>query len=168
MNVPSNSVWTPSLSLISSASEDFFIATDSFASTFVYSNGLVGWIVPKRLVSTCKMDLSAFPFDTQTCELRFIAFSLAAPSLPAVFPQLSNVNSGIILDYYSDTGEFALLNTSTSSYSENFSNCTELIKCFPEFLIRLTYKRRSSYYIWNLLLPACFITSKYSTVCLNF
>ncbi len=37
----------------------------------VSSDGTVLWIPPSRLESSCSLDLRRFPFDEQTCVLKF-------------------------------------------------------------------------------------------------
>jgi len=56
----------------------FDISADDGASGFLQgiyvllsSNGTVRWPVPLRLKSSCKVDITYFPFDDQICVLRF-------------------------------------------------------------------------------------------------
>ena len=37
----------------------------------VYSNGNCMWFTPGRLSTPCRIDISTFPFDDQTCSLTF-------------------------------------------------------------------------------------------------
>lgn len=48
-------------------------ATNIFAQTnaIVASDGYVLWVVPAMIKSSCKIDISFFPFDMQKCELKF-------------------------------------------------------------------------------------------------
>ena len=36
----------------------------------IYPNGRVFWPVPTKLQSTCKFDVTFFPFDIQTCYIK--------------------------------------------------------------------------------------------------
>ena len=41
------------------------------ANAMITSEGNVFWPVPTKLQSTCKVDVTYFPFDEQTCRLKF-------------------------------------------------------------------------------------------------
>ena len=41
------------------------------ANAMIRSNGKVFWPVPSKLQSTCKVDVTYFPFDDQKCRLKF-------------------------------------------------------------------------------------------------
>lgn len=41
----------------------------------ILSDGVIYYIPPLHLVTSCDMDLTNWPFDTQTCYLRFGAWS---------------------------------------------------------------------------------------------
>ncbi len=52
-----------------------FSADSDFDSTYhsnmvVYSGGTVNWIPPGILKSSCKIDITWFPFDDQSCYLK--------------------------------------------------------------------------------------------------
>ena len=53
-----------------------YSASESFDSTFptnvvVTSSGLCKYIPPGMFKSTCKIDITWFPFDDQSCEMKF-------------------------------------------------------------------------------------------------
>ncbi len=61
-------------------------ADDRFDATFhtnilIYSNGLCTWIPPGLLKSTCTIDVSYFPFDEQTCDIKFSSWTYDATFL---------------------------------------------------------------------------------------
>lgn len=41
----------------------------------VFSNGAITHVVPTIVTSSCQMDLSRFPFDTQSCILKYGSWS---------------------------------------------------------------------------------------------
>ena len=43
---------------------------------WVQHSGAVIWFVPIITTTSCKMDIEFFPFDTQTCVLTFIPWTL--------------------------------------------------------------------------------------------
>ena len=48
-------------------------ATEIFPETnaIVSNNGYVLWVVPAMIKSSCKIDVTYFPFDQQKCPLKF-------------------------------------------------------------------------------------------------
>lgn len=46
----------------------------------IYPNGRVFWPVPTKLQSTCKFDVTFFPFDIQTCYIKIGEFSISSVS----------------------------------------------------------------------------------------
>ena len=48
-------------------------ATELFPETnaIVSNNGYVLWVIPAMLKSSCKIDVTYFPFDQQSCPLKF-------------------------------------------------------------------------------------------------
>uniref|UniRef100_A0A914W742 Neurotransmitter-gated ion-channel ligand-binding domain-containing protein n=1 Tax=Plectus sambesii TaxID=2011161 RepID=A0A914W742_9BILA len=65
----SGQIWRPDILLYNSADPNF---DSTYPSNFVvYSNGEVTWIPPGILKSSCKIDITWFPFDDQNCYLKF-------------------------------------------------------------------------------------------------
>jgi len=52
-------------------SADDFTAGYMPTNAMVHSNGQVFWAPPARLRSSCKVDVTYFPFDQQTCLMKF-------------------------------------------------------------------------------------------------
>ena len=53
------------------SSADDFTAGYMLVNAMVHSTGQVFWAPPARLRSSCKVDITYFPFDDQTCGLKF-------------------------------------------------------------------------------------------------
>ena len=52
-------------------SADDFTAGYMPTNAMVHSNGHVFWAPPARLRSSCKVDITYFPFDQQSCLMKF-------------------------------------------------------------------------------------------------
>lgn len=98
------------------------------------------------LESTCSVDITFFPFDTQICELKFTAWSYTKDEV--VILKGSN---GVELEDYVENSEWELIETSAREAS------TDETAVF--FTLKL--KRRPNYYIINVILPVVFLS------CLN-
>lgn len=171
INVPSNSLWAPSLNLINAASSDFIVKSKYSINANVLADGNVSLLIPKQLVSTCSLNFNQFPFDLQECTLLFANYGCVKKNEASVYFEVTQNGSTVALDLYSDTGEFHLMNATFLSSGLHSDRCAVSV-CSPTLRILLHYKRKSSYYMLNLIIPACLLTSKYicttSTNALNF
>ncbi|XP_037037723.1 acetylcholine receptor subunit alpha-type acr-16-like [Bradysia coprophila] len=143
-------VWTPDIQLYNSASFDKELDSGSSTRDHITSTGLVSDVIPMVLKSTCKMDVTWFPFDEQKC---FLVFGSWTSSSKYLLLQLSKAAHGeISSDYFQeDNGEWNLLGISSNSSSTMYSCCPD------DGYIRINYtihlKRRAFYYFFNLLVP---------------
>jgi len=55
----------------SSSSADDFTSGYMQSKAMVDSNGTVFWAPPAKFRSSCKIDITYFPFDDQTCKMKF-------------------------------------------------------------------------------------------------
>lgn len=159
MNIPALSVWTPKITLMNSASSDNMVFADDSSNVLVFYFGWLLWQVPKRFVAACPLNLANFPFDTQTCTLKFMSFDYAwGTTIPAVY--LTTSVSYVVTELYIESGEFILVNTSINCTDNKTHPLNQMNSAFPIFNVQLEYKRKTSYYFWNLILPAFLLTSE--------
>ncbi|KAG4071080.1 hypothetical protein HA402_002752 [Bradysia odoriphaga] len=140
-------VWTPDIQLYNAASSDKELDTCSESSTrdHINSSGLVSDVLPMVLKSTCKMDVTWFPFDEQKC---FLVFGSWTSSSKYLLLQL------IEADHWFQTvenGEWTLLGVTSNSSSTMYSCCPDDGYISINYTIHL--KRRPFYYFFNLLVP---------------
>ena len=62
-------MWKPDLLLYNSANENFDATFPT--NIIVKHNGEISQIPPGIFKSTCKIDITWFPFDDQNCEMKF-------------------------------------------------------------------------------------------------
>lgn len=89
------------------------------------------------------MNIRYFPFDTQTCELRFTAWSYSKVQV-----QLDAGRNGVTLEDYTPNAQWALTGT---SYREVNTDEAAVI-----FEIRLT--RKPSFYVINIIVPVILLS----------
>ena len=69
LRVPPITMWKPDILLYNSANENF---DASFPTNIVvYNTGACEQIPPGIFKSTCKIDITWFPFDEQSCAMKF-------------------------------------------------------------------------------------------------
>ena len=108
VRLPIDRIWKPDILLYNSADTQF----DSTWKTnaIVYSSGLVNYIPPGIIKSTCKVDVGWFPFDDQLCPLKFGSWTFSGA-------QILLVNGSVGRDTYTTNGEWRLIGQSAQSNS---------------------------------------------------
>ncbi|XP_031336997.1 acetylcholine receptor subunit alpha-like [Photinus pyralis] len=69
LHVPSDHIWRPDIVLYNNADGNFEVTLATKAT--IYHQGLVEWKPPAIYKSSCEIDVEYFPFDDQTCFLKF-------------------------------------------------------------------------------------------------
>ncbi|KAI8761344.1 neuronal acetylcholine receptor subunit alpha-6, partial [Biomphalaria glabrata] len=100
-------IWTPALVVDNSVNDLSAIHEDTIPLR-VDSKGKVTWNPPALLTVSCTMDITYFPFDTQTCALQVTSFGYTIQEL-SIFVY----GSGVVLSYFSPDGEWRLLDNWT-------------------------------------------------------
>ena len=59
------------MTIVARHSADDYTAGYMASNAMVYSDGRVFWSPPARLRSSCKVDITLFPFDDQICSFKF-------------------------------------------------------------------------------------------------
>ena len=67
--VPSEMIWLPDIVLYNNADGNYQVTIMTKAK--LMSNGTVEWTPPAIYKSMCQIDVEWFPFDNQTCEMKF-------------------------------------------------------------------------------------------------
>lgn len=69
LRIPPHRIWKPDVLMYNSADEGF---DGTYATNVVVrSNGSCLYVPPGIFKSTCKIDITWFPFDDQRCEMKF-------------------------------------------------------------------------------------------------
>lgn len=109
------------------------------------SNGLISWVVPNLFESTCDPDLSYYPFDTQTCILRFYIPGFLQTEINLMAPR-----GTMDMAEYSKNSLWDVTETKIYTTTNNLK--------LQEAVMSVTMKRRPVYYISSLLLPVAFLS----------
>ncbi|XP_029437426.1 neuronal acetylcholine receptor subunit alpha-7-like isoform X2 [Rhinatrema bivittatum] len=140
-------VWTPDILLYNSANEDF--DSTFHTNVLVNSSGYCQWLPPGIFLSSCKIDVRWFPFDIQTCALKFGSWSYDGWLLDL---QLMDAD----ISGYLPNGEWDLVGV-PGSRNEIFYNCCK--EPYPDVTFHITMRRRTLYYALNLLIPCVLLST---------
>lgn len=105
-------------------------------------------------MSTCDIDVTTFPFDKQTCTLKFGSWAYEGSLLNLEFH--GTVQKMVTEDYFVPNKAWTVLSTPGKRNVNNY-------QCCPGVFIDLTYtvefRRSATFYTYILILPCVLLTS---------
>ncbi|XP_012278141.1 CHRNA7-FAM7A fusion protein isoform X2 [Orussus abietinus] len=150
LRIPPHRLWKPDVLMYNSADEGFDGTYPT--NVVVKNNGTCLYVPPGIFKSTCKIDITWFPFDDQRCEMKFGSWTYDGFQLNL---QLQDEAGGDISSFITN-GEWDLLGV-PGKRNEIYYNCC------PEPYIDITFvviiRRRTLYYFFNLIVPCVLIAS---------
>ncbi|XP_037327673.2 neuronal acetylcholine receptor subunit alpha-9-I [Pungitius pungitius] len=147
INIPSDLVWKPDIVLYNKADED---AGESSTNVKLRYNGEIVWDSPAITKSSCVVDVSYFPFDWQQCKLTFGSWTYNGNQVDISL----GMDSGDLSDFVENV-EWECHGMPAVRNVKMYGCCSDP---YTDITYTLLLKRRSSFYIFNLLLP-CFLIS---------
>ncbi|XP_075678307.1 neuronal acetylcholine receptor subunit alpha-7-like isoform X3 [Dermatophagoides pteronyssinus] len=151
LRISPDKVWRPDILIYNSADEKFDGTYHS--NVVVNHNGSCLYIPPGIFKSTCKIDITWFPFDDQYCDIKFGSWTYYGSAVDLKF--INDSTSGDISPYIPN-GEWVLLGVPGIRNVQSY-------ECCPEQYIDITYtigiRRRTLYYGFNLIVPSVIISS---------
>ncbi|XP_016108671.1 neuronal acetylcholine receptor subunit alpha-3-like [Sinocyclocheilus grahami] len=102
IRVPSNKIWKPDIVLYNNAVGDFQV--DDKTKALLRYNGDVTWIPPAIFKSSCKIDVTFFPFDYQNCTMKFGSWTYDKAKIDLVL-----IGSTINLKDFWESGEWTII-----------------------------------------------------------
>ncbi|CAG2238742.1 CHRNN [Mytilus edulis] len=149
LRIPCDKIWLPDIVLYNNAAE----YTDGLmsANAMVKPNGEVFWPVPAKLQSSCKVDVTYFPFDEQRCKLKFGSWTYDGFQV-----DILNRTSEVDLDNYVINGEWELLSITIQRNVVYYQCCPEP---FPDVTFYIHIRRRTLYYMYNVVFPCIMMSA---------
>ncbi|XP_065356520.1 neuronal acetylcholine receptor subunit alpha-7 [Calliphora vicina] len=150
LRITPNKLWKPDVLMYNSADEGF--DGTYHTNIVVKHNGSCLYVPPGIFKSTCKIDITWFPFDDQHCEMKFGSWTYDGNQLDLV---LNSEDGGDLSDFITN-GEWYLI---AMPGKKN----TIVYACCPEPYVDVTFtiqiRRRTLYYFFNLIVPCVLISS---------
>ncbi|KAK3101792.1 hypothetical protein FSP39_006409, partial [Pinctada imbricata] len=138
LNVKSSKIWYPDIFCINPADKLEKLGDNSL-NAMIYSHGVVERLIGAALKTSCVVDMTYFPFDTQICSIIFSTWNLALDVKINIF------ENSVILTYYTKNPQWELIRARTRNINIGvFSG----IPC-----IDLTLQRKSEFFVLNSLVP---------------
>ncbi|XP_042146353.1 neuronal acetylcholine receptor subunit alpha-7-like [Ixodes scapularis] len=150
VRIPPSKIWKPDVLMYNSADEKFDGTYPR--NVVVRHNGSCNYILLGIFKSTCKIDITWFPFDDQKCDLKFGSWTHSGYQLDL---RVKSDEGGDLSSYISN-GEWDLIAVPGIRNEKEYA-------CCPEPYIDITYtihiRRRTLYYGFNLIIPCVLISS---------
>ncbi|XP_061637072.1 neuronal acetylcholine receptor subunit alpha-10a isoform X2 [Phyllopteryx taeniolatus] len=113
-------------------------------------DGQIMWDSPAITKSSCKVDVSFFPFDAQQCRLTYGSWTYNGNQLDI----LNAMESADLADLV-DNVEWEVLGMPAKRNVILYGCCADP---YPDVTYTLKLKRRASFYVFNLLIPCVMIS----------
>ncbi|KAL1244791.1 Cullin-3 [Trichinella spiralis] len=146
---PAGKIWKPDVLLYNNVDPNF----DPYypSNLVVYSDGKINWIPPAIVRSSCKMDVTWFPFDDQTCCLKFGSWTYNDRKLV-----LEQGGNGWDMSEYIENGEWLLVDYPVRRTVKLYECCPD--EPYSDVKYCLHIRRRTLYYGFNLIIPSLLIS----------
>uniref|UniRef100_G3U3U1 Cholinergic receptor nicotinic alpha 3 subunit n=1 Tax=Loxodonta africana TaxID=9785 RepID=G3U3U1_LOXAF len=148
MRVPAEKIWKPDIVLYNNAVGDFQV--DDKTKALLKYTGEVTWIPPAIFKSSCKIDVTYFPFDYQNCTMKFGSWSHDKAKIDLV-----QISSSMNLKDYWESGEWAIISAPGYKHYIKYNCCEEI---YPDITYSLYIRRLPLFYTINLIIPCLLIS----------
>ncbi|XP_071785863.1 neuronal acetylcholine receptor subunit alpha-7-like [Asterias amurensis] len=144
VRIPSSKMWMPDITLLNSADSANFMLENRLVR--VKPSGETEWRAFVVLTSFCKINFSFFPYDEQTCLLRFRAWTYTIEHV--IFALGSEFNA----DDAEEHGEWHIVNM-----ERNITETIEDHGNFSDITVAISLSRRPQFYVMNIIVPCLII-----------
>uniref|UniRef100_A0A8C3ALK4 Cholinergic receptor nicotinic alpha 3 subunit n=1 Tax=Cyclopterus lumpus TaxID=8103 RepID=A0A8C3ALK4_CYCLU len=148
IRVPSNRIWKPDIVLYNNAVGDFQV--DDKTKALLRYNGDVTWIPPAIFKSSCKIDVTYFPFDYQNCTMKFGSWTYDKAKIDLVL-----IGSTINLKDFWESGEWTIIDAPGYKHDIKYNCCEEI---YTDITYSLYIRRLPLFYTINMIIPCLLIS----------
>uniref|UniRef100_A0A8C6UV98 Cholinergic receptor, nicotinic, alpha 3 n=1 Tax=Neogobius melanostomus TaxID=47308 RepID=A0A8C6UV98_9GOBI len=119
-------------------------------STLLRYNGDVTWMPPAIFKSSCKIDVTYFPFDYQNCTMKFGSWTYDKAKIDLVL-----IGSTINLKDFWETGEWIIIDAPGYKHDIKYNCCEEI---YTDITYSLYIRRLPLFYTINMIIPCLLIS----------
>ncbi|KAL3998397.1 cation transporter family protein [Acanthocheilonema viteae] len=149
VRVPSDLIWLPDIVLYNNA-DDYTIGS-MHSRAILFYDGTIFWPPPTQLRSTCKTDVTYFPFDSQHCAIKFGSWTYHGFQV-----DITNRSVNVDLSYYVESGEFDLVKVFQKRRVLKYTCCLEP---YPDVTFYIHIRRKTLYYLYNVVFPCLMMSA---------
>ncbi|XP_065051040.1 neuronal acetylcholine receptor subunit alpha-10-like isoform X1 [Rhopilema esculentum] len=151
VNLGSSFVWTPDIVLYNTADLNNNAPADFYKSPLhVYSNGTITWFSTVVWQSSCAVDITWFPVDSQTCSLVFGSLSYSKHRMTLSFHKLPESFANLRSKHHVTNGEWDVLSLTAKTNEHHYDCCDAPVS---QVVYTFILKRRPLYFFLYLIFP---------------
>ena len=117
----------------------------------LHHDGRNEWFAPTEIKSICKIDITFFPFDEQTCLLTFGSWTYNSQYL-----DLALKSNTADLKKYTRNGQWTLVSVNATKNVVQYSCCKHP---YVDITFTVHIRRRPLFYVQNLILPCILLAT---------
>ncbi|XP_043189759.1 acetylcholine receptor subunit beta-like 2 isoform X4 [Amphibalanus amphitrite] len=148
--VPSEHIWLPDIVLFNNADGNYEVTLMTKAT--LRHDGQVVWKPPAIYKSSCEIDVEWFPFDEQSCVMKFGSWTYDGFQVDLKHMEQKSgsniVDIGIDLTEYYMSVEWDILEIPAKRNEELYVQTP-----YPDITFNLTMRRKTLFYTVNLIIP---------------
>ncbi|XP_076656545.1 nicotinic acetylcholine receptor alpha1 [Halictus rubicundus] len=152
LHVPSEHIWLPDIVLYNNADGNYEVTI--MTKAILHHTGKVVWKPPAIYKSFCEINVEYFPFDEQTCFMKFGSWTYDGYTVDlrhlAQTEESNRIDYGIDLTDYYISVEWDIIKV-PAVRNEAFYICCE--EPFPDIVFNITLRRKTLFYTVNLIIP---------------
>ncbi|KAM3857083.1 neuronal acetylcholine receptor subunit alpha-2-like [Diretmus argenteus] len=148
IRVPSQLIWVPDIVLYNNADGDFAIT--HMIKAHLFHTGRVRWVPPAIYKSSCSIDVTFFPFDQQSCKMKFGSWTYDRAKI-----DLEPIEPAVDLKDYWESGEWAIVDAVGTYNTKKYNCCHEI---YPDITYFFVIRRLPLFYTINLIIPCLLIS----------
>ncbi|KAF7266381.1 hypothetical protein GWI33_020280 [Rhynchophorus ferrugineus] len=152
LHVPSDHIWRPDIVLYNNADGNFEVTLATKAT--LNFTGRVEWRPPAIYKSSCEIDVEYFPFDEQTCVMKFGSWTYDGFQVDLrhvdELKGSKTVDIGIDLTEFYTSVEWDILEV-PAVRNEKFYTCCD--EPYLDITFNITMRRKTLFYTVNLIIP---------------
>ncbi|XP_031707631.1 neuronal acetylcholine receptor subunit alpha-2-like [Anarrhichthys ocellatus] len=148
IRVPSELIWVPDIVLYNNADGEFTIT--HMTKAHLFHTGRVCWVPPAIYKSSCSIDVTFFPFDQQSCKMKFGSWTYDRAKI-----DLEPFENTVDLKDYWESGEWAIVNAVGTYNTKKYDCCHEI---YPDITYYFVIRRLPLFYTINLIIPCLLIS----------
>ncbi|KFM77607.1 Acetylcholine receptor subunit alpha-like 1, partial [Stegodyphus mimosarum] len=157
LHVPAEQIWLPDIVLYNNADGNYEVTI--MTKAILHFDGQVIWKPPAIYKSSCGIDVEYFPFDEQTCFMKFGSWTYDGYTVDLKHKyQTADSNKipmGIDLSEFYLSVEWDIMAV-PAVRTEKFYSCCE--EPYPDITFNITLRRKTLFYTVNLIIPCVFIS----------
>uniref|UniRef100_A0A3B5BM97 Neuronal acetylcholine receptor subunit alpha-2-like n=1 Tax=Stegastes partitus TaxID=144197 RepID=A0A3B5BM97_9TELE len=148
IRIPSEIIWRPDIVLYNNADGDF--AVTHLTKAHLFFDGQIKWMPPAIYKSSCSIDVTFFPFDQQSCKMKFGSWTYDRAKI-----DLISMDSSVDQMDYWESGEWVIINAVGKYNTKKYECCTEIYADITYYFI---IRRLPLFYTINLIIPCLLIS----------